>query len=357
MRSPAADAMSELRPASPVASLSPLFPPFALGIFIASVAGAAALVNCALVAVLIKRIKNGVCSLIAQLAVADLMVLFTTVGFELWTTNEQTWVFGRGTCIAYRGLSVFATTASIYLVATIAFHTLATINLEKNLVTRRIRNTIVSEDELRSSRHSLVTKSDSSTPPRTMNVHYRFSDKVPITPPSLFIWFLSASLSIPEFAMATTVRKDHNATLCTLTDSSHKLSIRLMLALFNFVLPTLIMTAAGVLVAYTIRSKSLRNIDFEESLSALRLSISFIIVYFIMCSPSSLLYVYRIYTTYKIDGEKNDLNEERIFLHINLIFSSLYLTSTLLRPLLCIFLLPKIKIKFFGLRNTTVDDV
>ncbi|CAF4790430.1 unnamed protein product [Pieris macdunnoughi] len=322
---------------------APLFSPLVLVIFIACVAGAAALLQCALVAAIIKRTRNGLYCLILQLIVADFVLLSASIGPEIWTTNAKTWDFGKSTCVTFRGLGVFASTASLYLVVAIALHTLATINLEEKVAAQNKRSTII-DDESRSSRHSLVANSDTSTPTRTMNVDYRLTTntKVPIIPPSLFIWFLSGSLCIPEFALSNTVPLDHDIIVCGLVDSGHRFNIYFMLAIFNFFIPTFIMSVAGVLVGFKLSSKHFRKND-KESVSALKFSLSLILVYFIMCSPRSLLCVYEIYSNNYSDRLKNENN---LFLTINLMCSSVYLVSILLKPLLCITLIPRIRNKF-----------
>ncbi|CAG4965289.1 unnamed protein product [Colias eurytheme] len=346
--------MSE--PATPAAA--PLFPPLVLAIFIACVAGAASLANCALIAAIIRRAKNGLFCFIIQLSIADFMLLSVSIGPELWSRNTQTWDFGRSSCVAFRGISIFASTASIYLVATIALHTLATINLEDKLAAQKVkRNSTEEDEEMRSSRHSLVASSDTSTPPRTMNLDYRLVDtRVPIAPPTFFVWFLCASLSIPEFTLATTIRLDHGI-VCSLVDSSHKLNMHFMLALFNFFLPVLIMTTISFLISFKLISKKRNN--FNELVPALKLSLCLIVVYFVMCAPRTLLNLYGIYSTATMDSAKEHtiINEDWLRF-INLICSSLHLLSTLVRPLLCISLLPRIRKKFsFGFGKGDAEHV
>ncbi|XP_045489597.1 uncharacterized protein LOC110994767 [Pieris rapae] len=328
----------------------PLFSPLILVIFIACVAGAATLLQCALVTTLIKRTRNGLYCLILQLVLADFVLLSASIGPEIWTTNAKTWDFGKCTCVIFRGLGVFASTASLYLVVTIALHTLATINLEEKIAAQNKRSTII-DDESRSSRHSLVANSDTSTPTRTMNVDYRLltNTKVPIIPPSLFIWFLSGSLCIPEFALSTTVPLDHDIIVCGLVDSGHRFNIYSMLAIFNFFIPIFIMSIAGILVGFKLSSKHFRKND-KESLSALKYSLSLILVYFVMCSPRSLLRVYEIYLNNYSDRPNT---EDNLFLTINLLCSSIFLMSMLLKPLLCITILPRIRNNFSS-RNVEV---
>ncbi|CAH2102708.1 unnamed protein product [Euphydryas editha] len=352
MSSPTADAMSELAPAP-----EPLFPPLALAIYIACVAGAGALANCALLAALLKRSRNGLFSIIIQLAVADFILLGTSIGPELWSYNIRTWIFGRNSCIAYRGLSIFATTASLYLTVTMALHTLSTANIEKKaMILKNKRSGGEEDEEMRSSRHSLVACSDTSTPPRTMNLDYSLADaRVRVAPPCIFVWILAASLSIPEFALATTVRYEHDIIACTLTDNSHRINMHSMVALFTLFLPALIFTCAGALIICHLKSKKLSKIEGSDIIPALKLSICLILVYIMFCAPRSAFYVYNLYTiseNNKIDlGYENDTN-----LFINLLLSAVYLGATLVRPLLCISVLPRLRVFFsFGFRS--IDDV
>ncbi|XP_072944874.1 uncharacterized protein [Epargyreus clarus] len=354
MRSPTADATAEL------AAGRALLPPLVLAAYFACIAGAATLTNCALVAALLKRSTNGLYSLIIQLAVADFALVATALGPELWSRNTMNWALGTGSCVAYRGLRVFTSTASLYLVTTIALHTLATVNLEiKAAVQRNKRRERDDDEEIRSSRHSLVANSDTSTPPRTMNVDYRLPDTtVPIAPPSIFVWVLSTSLSIPEFALATTVRTDENTVICTLVDSNHKVKMQSLLAVFNLILPVFIMTIATIIILLRLKSnKLISQMEGSESIAALKLSLSLILVYGVLCAPRSVINVYYIYST--ITGKDEQLiHNNNIMILISLVFSAAYLAATLIRPLLCIILIPHLrKIFSLGFKRTDEDNV
>ncbi|XP_023945760.2 uncharacterized protein LOC112051385 [Bicyclus anynana] len=353
MRSAAADAMSD---SGLVSAHGPLLPPLVLAIFIACIAGAGALLNCALIAALLKRSRNGLMSIIIQLALADIILIGTSIVPEIWSYNARSWMFGKSCCVAYRGLSIFASTASLYLIATIALHSLATANVEeKAAILKKKRSSRDDDEEIRSSRHSLVASSDTSTPPRTMNVDYRLTDtRVPVAPPSVFVWVLSASLSIPEFTFATTVPRDEDIVACTLVDTSHRINMHSMVAFFNFFLPALILTSASVLIFCKLKSTKLCKLEGSETISTLKLSLWLILVYGVLCVPRSLFYVYGLYK-FSADN-KIDLGYHSDMLLIKLILSALYLAATLLRPILCISLLPRLlKMFSFGFRN--IDEV
>lgn len=303
------------------------------------------------------RLISGLFSIIIQLAVADFILLGTSIGPELWSYNIRTWIFGRNSCIAYRGLSIFATTASLYLTITMALHSLSTANIEKRAMILKNKKTSHEEDEeMRSSRHSLVACSDISTPPRTMNLDYRLANaRVRVAPPCVFVWILAASLSIPEFALATTVPHEHDIIVCTLTDNSHRINMHSMVALFTLFLPALILTSAGTLIICHLISKKMSKIEGSDIIPALKLSVCLIFIYIIFCAPRSVFYVYSLYATSENNkiylGYDNDTN-----LFINLLLSAMYLAATLLRPLVCISVLPRLRIFFsFSFRHT--DDV
>ncbi|CAG9581269.1 unnamed protein product [Danaus chrysippus] len=341
--------MSELAPAP-----EPLFPPLILAIYIACVSGAGALANCALLAALFKRTRNGLFLIIIQLVIADFIQLAALTAPELWSNNERTWIFGRSGCIAYRGLSILSSTASLYFIATIALHTISTANIEiKALEKKASRVNREDDEEIRDSRHSLVASSDSSTP-RTMNVDYRFEDKrVPVAPPSIFVWVLSASLSVPEFALSTTIRED-DAVVCTLADTSHKINMHSMIALFNLFLPVLILTSTGGIVVCKLYSKVSSKLEGNETSSALKLTLCLIIMYMFFCTPRSILYVYSLYVIPM--SNKSYLDYDTNTMILNLIFSALYLAAISLRPILCISLLPRLRnVLTVGFRN--IDEV
>lgn len=253
---------------------------------------------------------------------------------------------------------MFATTASSYLVVTFALHTLATSNLEeKDLMRSNRRSDQDEDDEMRSSRHSLVAGSDSSTPPRTMNLDYRINAiSISIIQPTLFVWILSLSLSVPDFALATTVHLDHNTAICTIVDSSQRLHLYTILALLNLVLPVLLLCATVVLVVIKLKSRSCFNqVDRYEAIAALKLSLWLLLVYFILSVPRSSLTAYNIYINSLKDNETVYESEQYDYKSssIGLALSSTYLGSIVIRPLLCIILLPSIKRAFTsGLQET-----
>ncbi|CAB3239835.1 unnamed protein product [Arctia plantaginis] len=331
-------------------SPEPLLPPLVTAAYVACVAGAAALANCSVLAALFKTSRSGLLTIILQLAIAD-FVLGASLCSELWSFNARTWVFGNQSCIAYRGLSVFASTVSCYLVATIALHSLATVNFEEKSLTKHIKRNEQDEDEeIRSSRHSLVTSSDSSTPPRTMNLDYRVSSKrISVIQPTIFIWILSVSLSIPEFVLATTVHFDHNIVMCTIVDTSQRLYMYSILAVLNLFLPIVVMSVAGVLVILKLRLRSLLSqIECFESISSLKLSLWLIIVYMVLCSPRSIVTAYSVYSKTS-QGNQTSLAHTNEMASVNLATSSTYIVSTLVRPLLSIILLPRVRKSFsFG---------
>ncbi|KAJ8735463.1 hypothetical protein PYW07_007083 [Mythimna separata] len=268
---------------------APPLPPLALAACVACVAGAAALANCSVLAALSKTSRSGLLTIVLQLALADL-ILGASIGPELWSYNIKSWHFGDPGCVAYRGLNVLAATASSYLVTTIALHSLATINIEEKVIAKRIkRNEHDEDEEIRSSRHSLVTSSDSSTPPRTMNLDYRLTDRrISVTQPSVFVWVLAISLSVPEFVLATTVHHGRDVVFCTIVDTSQRLHMYSILAVFNLFLPLIIMIVAGVLVIVKLRIKKIMSqIECFESIAALKLSLWLIVVYIVLCTPRS----------------------------------------------------------------------
>lgn len=266
-------------------------------------------------------------------------------------------MLGRSACIAYRGLNVFASAASSYLVATLALHTLAIANLEeKELIRRNRRSDQDEDDEIRSSRHSLVAGSDSSTPPRTMNLDYRVTDiSISIAQPTLFVWILSLSLSVPDFALATIVHLDQNTVICTIADSSQRLHLYRILALLNVVLPILLLCATVILVIIKLQKSRLKQIDRCESIAALKLSLWLLVVYLILSVPRSTLSAYNTYSSFRLNETAlyESVQYDYKSSSIGLAFSSNYLGSILVRPLLCIVLLPSIKRAFTsGLRDT-----
>ncbi|KAF9816106.1 hypothetical protein SFRURICE_003657 [Spodoptera frugiperda] len=334
----------------------PLVPPLALAAYVACVAGAAALANCSVIAALFKTTRSGLLTIILQLAVADL-ILGATVGPELWSYNARSWPFGQPSCIAYRGLNVFASTVSSYLVATIALHSLATINVEERAAKRKKRNAQDEDEEIRSSRHSLVTSSDSSTPPRTMNLDYLTDRRISVAQPSVFVWVLAISLSVPEYILATTVHQDGNIVLCTIVDNSQRLHMYSILTVLNLFLPLFIMSIAAVLVIIKLKIKKvLSQIECFESVAALKLSLWLIVIYIVLCTPRSFVSAYHIYSKSML-GSETSLAPNNDMTIVNVATSSTFILSTLIRPLLSIALIPRVRKSFSFGSYTSTDNV
>lgn len=292
--------------------------------------------------------------ILVQLAAADIIVIGAVISPELWSYNSKSWRFGLAGCKAYKGIDTFASTASLYLVATIAFHSLATLNLEEKEVLRRIkRNNDVEDEEVRSSRHSLVANSDSSTPPRSMHVDYRLvaEPRVPVAPPTLYVWALAASLSVPQFALST-IRQEDCIISCMLIDSSHRINIYTLLAVFSLLLPALIYSAIIVLAIAKFKSvKRLKEINSGDTVAVVKLSLWLIAVSIVFSAPRSVFSIYRVYTA----GIEDPMRPSTLISALHLFFSSAYLISTILRPILCLMLLPRLRrILFSGARTLEV---
>lgn len=285
------------------------------------------------------------------MAVSDLILLGTIIAPEIWSINARTWTFGSNGCVAYQGLNVFTSTASSYLIGTVMLHTLATIRMEDRVAVKRSRRDCNEDEEMKTSQHSLVANSDSSTPPRTMNLDYRLSDvRVPVTLPTTFVWILAASLSIPEFVLSLTLRQG-KALFCTL-DSSHSYNVHSMLLVFNIFLPMFIMSTISVLIFVKLNSRKRPHaINAPESLAALKLALWFVVIYFLLCAPRSVLNAYRIYSLKETSSvEVNNLFEKDTTIVLRLVFSSGYLLATLVRPFLCMIILPQLR-KVFSITS------
>lgn len=350
-RSRPADAMTELAPEQ-------LVHPLAVLSYAGCVAGAGALANCAALTALIRKSRCGLFSILIQLAIADIIILFGPGTLELWSRNEQTWSFGTVGCMIYRGLDVFTSTASVYLIIAAVLHTTATINIEVQTVNRRTKS--CEDDELRSSRHSLVANSDSSTPPRTMNIDYKTIDtRVSVILPSVFVWILATSLSVPEFIIANTIKSSNNSEACVFLERSHGVNMHTMLALFNVYLPTTILWIASAVTIMKLRTKwSLAG--FDNLGPALKLSLWLIASYMFLCLPRAVLTNYIMYSMPVANGNSNAFTvfESHTLLKFNFATTCIYLLASVLRPLLYIFLLPRLRrVIMPRTRTGEIDDV
>lgn len=301
---------------------------------------------------------SGLFSILTQLAAADIILLAATAGLELWSRNVQTWTFGDAGCRLYRGLDALSSTATLYLIITVALHALATANLEEKVAERRVRRNC-EDDEMRSSRRSLMANSDSSTPPRTMQVDYMLARAVSVLPPSVFVWLLAISLSIPQFALATTMRLQDDTESCTFLDSIHRNNMLNMIAVFNLYLPTVILCAVIGLVSNKLRSRLFSDPNFNELKSALKLSLWLIATYCVLCVPRSILRAYIAHSNSSTNEEtlySSKINSRSVFAKVQLAVSCTYVLASLLRPLLSLCLLKKLRRMFLSPSNVDETD-
>lgn len=254
---------------------------------------------------------------------------------------------------------MFISTASLYLVTAVALHTLTTLNLgAKASELRRKRNGQEEDTEIRSSQHSLVANSDSSTPPRTMNVDYRLAaTTVSVTIPTFFVWVLAASLSVPEFTLATTIRLEKDIVICTL-DSSHRFNMYSMLTVFNIFVPLFIMSTASILIIVKMKSKTNpTEIDNCESTAALKLAFWLIVVHLVLCTPRTVFSAYNVYAAAMTASASEPVRSpNHVTALLSLASSFAYLLATLIRPLLCITLLPRLR-KVFSFAYIVSENV
>lgn len=223
--------------------------------------------------------------------------------------------------------------------------------MEDRVAVKRSRRDRSEDEEMKTSQHSLVANSDSSTPPRTMNVDYRLSDtRLAVTLPTVFVWILAASLSIPEFVLSSTFRQG-NMFFCTL-DSNHSYNVHSMLMVFNVFLPMFIMITMSVLIFVKLNSRKRPHaINSSESSAALKLALWFVVIYFLLCAPRSVFNAYRIYSLNESSSvQVNNLFESETTAVLRLAFSSAYMLATLVRPFLCIIILPQLR-KVFSIAS------
>lgn len=289
---------------------------------------------------------SGLSIILLQIAIADFFLLGGIAGLGLWVQNAQTWSFGTIGCIVFRGFDVLTSTASSYLIVTLGLHILATYNVEEKAAKRRDKRAC-EDDEIRSSRHSLVASSDSSTPPRTMDIDYRIVDnKIRVTTPCIFIWILAVSLSIPEFIFATVLQLRPEVNICTYTEPSHRINMHSMLAIFNVYLPVIILFILCILCIMKLKSKQITfDVDGNQLVSALKLTLYLTVTYFLLCLPRSILTTYFVYSMSLEEGifPLYELIDSKNLVKWNLATCCVYLIAGLCRPLLCILLLPRLR--------------
>lgn len=200
----------------------------------------------------------------------------------MWSHHIGNWTFGRGLCLAYLGCEVFVGTSCVYFLMAMNLHALASANLAKRSTSNDSEAQLLEEvTEMRSSRHSLVGRSEASTPTQTFNNDKTGRPSVPVILPVIFVWILSASLSIPEFPLSTVIDSRSGISACTFISGHHLMNMRLLLSVFQLLIPFIILSTSSATITYKLCSTK-GNSDSDRTL---KLALFLCALFFVFSAP------------------------------------------------------------------------
>lgn len=190
-------------------------------------------------------------------------------------------------CSVYLGIESFISTATVYLIVALNFHTISTYNLAIKTIHREEK---FNEEQGRSSIYS-PSANLSADPPhsvlpdddyevainhhqqlRSLTIDYsQRKNSISVMLPVIFIWFLSASVSIPLFVFGNVIQGVRSSNICGIInfDADNTQLMQLLVMIVRIAWPTLLMAVTSVCVVlklYLAKSK-IRPCGLEEDVT------------------------------------------------------------------------------------------
>lgn len=274
---------------------------------------------------------------------------------EIWTLNSENWIFSPDMCHLFSGTEVLTNTSTTYLLICFSFHVLSLFNLHVFEKQKTSKNPLTSYSDSESN-ECLMTKPETSAN-RAVTIDYRKrKSDVSVIFPAMLVWFVSLSLSIPEYTISSIVRVNSNVTLCSIVDVNFGQIMQNLLLVFRVVIPAplfiLCVFLLGIKFCRTRLSKDnsgdiLTKKSFKiESLLIFSLALCF--VHILTSFQRDVLYLLHVWS------QKFDVENLTSFMmpplhntHLNnrqrTYLSMLHYSGGIFRPVLYVFLLPKFR--------------
>lgn len=221
-----------------------------------------------------------------QLTICDIGSLLVA-GVELVYMNHSKWMLPPELCAVYMGIESFISTATVYLIVAINFHAISTYNLAIKTIRREEK---FNEEQGRSSIYSpsasLSADVTQSVLPdddyevainhhqqlRSLTIDYsQRKNSISVMLPVIFIWFLSASVSIPLFVFGTVMTGERSSNICGIIsfDADNTQLMQLLVMIVRIAWPTLLMVVTSICVVlklYLAKSR-IRPCGLEEDVT------------------------------------------------------------------------------------------
>lgn len=180
------------------------------------------------------------------------------IAVEILTLNNQTWIFPSDSCPIFNGIEVLVNALVIWFIICLNFHVISVWNLYRNEVEKKNANPLTScQDE---SNECLVTKKENTN--RTLNIDYqKRRNDISVIIPVILIIFVCFSLSIPNFALSSTLPVNGNETVCVIMDHFYGHTLQKLLFMFRILVPVALQLFTLVVLIVKLAQTSPKDID------------------------------------------------------------------------------------------------
>lgn len=202
------------------------------------------------------KFLSGALTLIMQLCMVDFLSPYVIV-VEILTLNNQIWTLSSDNCPLFNGIEVLVNSLIVWFIICLNFHVISIWNLYRNEVEKKNANPLTScQDE---SNECLVTKKENT---RTLNIDYqkRKSD-ISVAIPAILIIFVCFSLSIPNFALSSTLPENTNSTICVIMDHFYGHTLQKLLFMFRILVPVALQLFTLIILIVKLIQTSPKDID------------------------------------------------------------------------------------------------
>lgn len=238
--------------------------------------------------------------MILQIAAVDLLTTFVIV-LELLSLQKDSWTFSTDLCPLYSGSEILLNSLTVYLLICLNFHVISVWNLYVHQISKGNKNPLTSCDDDESN-ECLVKKNETPTSSRSLTIDYRRKkNDVAVIFPSLLVWFICLSLSIPEYTLSSTIKVKniaYNSTICIVIDTHYGQLLQNLLFIFRVLIPVPLIFSSFFLLLYKLYQSRITNTTLCKNLERIKKLVLLCVVlsatYFVISLPRNILYVLHI---------------------------------------------------------------
>lgn len=264
---------------------------------------------------------SGTHYLLVQIIIVDVLSL-SQVKWELFYVSHRSWLDSIEWCPIYLGMDAITSTAQIFFIIALNFHTISTYNLACKTIERNrakllhcetaqeLDSDYTEDDEFDESdsncdsiqttvaetKRSITSEFHANKQQRSIVIDYSSKPKkyISVVLPIILIWLLAISISIPLFffgRIIPTLNRNSNERMCGLVVMDHNSNflLQVLLIKMRIIVPTLCLvlsTAYVILKLWTAKRQIIEHFCEEEPseiIASLKLALSLAITY-MLCS-------------------------------------------------------------------------